>query len=395
MYSSVKTGFRSLYITLLLIVVAATLTIRALLHFNGGGASFQQKYEIPPARTPQKPVFNETLLKYAAVEIAEARVKQEVDDLLNANFRNRGEKGSFLSFGRHRIDLRLKSSRGTPLQVQSPEFNRLWLNLRRYLSDWWRNRRLDLDTTLDSANDAKVTFEEYYSGVKDSRKRYKSCAVVGNSGILLSSDHGKLIDSHEIVIRLNNARIAGYERDVGAKTSVSFINSNILSSCARRVDCFCHPYGEEVPTVMYICQPVHFFDFLVCNASHKAPLVVTDPRFDMLCARIVKYYSLKRFVETTGKDCGEWGSAHDALEFHYSSGMQAIMLAVGTCDKVSVFGFGKSCSARHHYHTSQKAELSLHDYEAEYDFYEDLMKRPEAIPFISDEFKFPSVEMYR
>lgn len=394
MYSSVKTGRRTLYITLLLMAVAATLTVRAVLHFNGG--AFQLKYEIPPARsrTPnEKPVFNESLLKYAAIEIAEARVKQEVEDLLDGNFGNRGQKRSFLSFGRYHIDLRLKSSKGTPLELQSPEFNRLWLTLKKYLSDWWRNRTLHVDTMLDFANDAKVAIEEY-SGIKGSRKKYKSCAVVGNSGILLKSDHGKLIDSHEIVIRLNNARTVGYERNVGAKTSVSFINSNILHSCSRRVDCFCHPYGEKVPIVMYICQPVHFFDFLVCNSSHKAPLVVTDPRFDMLCARLVKYYSLKRFVEATGKDCGQWSSAHDGLEFHYSSGMQAIMLAVGTCEKVGVFGFGKSDSARHHYHTNQKAELSLHDYEAEYDLYEDLVKRPEAIPFISDEFEFPYVEMY-
>ncbi|XP_073015616.1 beta-1,6-galactosyltransferase GALT29A-like [Primulina eburnea] len=392
MYSSVKTGLRSHYITLLLIVLAATLTIRAVLHFNGG--ALQLKYEISPARIPQKPVFNETLWKYAAIESGEARVKQEVEDLLDGSFGNRGQMTSFLSFGRYRIDLRHKSFRGTPSELHSPEFNRLWLTFRKYLSGWWRNRRLHLDTILlDFVNYAKVAVEEY-SGTKGSRKRYKSCAVVGNSGILLRSDHGKLIDSHEIVIRLNNARTVGYERNVGVKTSVSFINSNILHSCASRADCFCHPYGERVPIVMYICQPVHFFDFSVCNASHKAPLVVTDPRFDMLCARIVKYYSLKRFLETTGKDCGEWGAAHDALEFHYSSGMQAIMLAVGTCEKVSIFGFGKSNSARHHYHTNQKAELSLHDYDAEYDFYEDLMKRPEAVPFMSDKFKFPSVEMY-
>ncbi|KZV47160.1 CMP-N-acetylneuraminate-beta-galactosamide-alpha-2, 3-sialyltransferase 2-like [Dorcoceras hygrometricum] len=392
MYSSVKTGLPYLRITSLLIVVAITLAIRAVLHFNGG--AFQLRYEIPPPRTPQKPVFNETLLKYAAIELAEARVKQDVEDLLDGSFLNRRQHMlSFLSVGRYHVDLRLKSSRGTPLQLQSPEFHRLWLTLTKYLIDWWRNRGLHLDTMLDFANAAKVAIEGY-SGIKGSRKKYKSCAVVGNSGILLRSDHGKLIDSHEIVIRLNNAGIVGYERNVWAKTSVSFINSNILHSCARRVDCFCHPYGDRVPIVMYICQPIHLFDFLVCNGSHKAPLLVTDPRFDMLCARIVKYYSLKRFTETTGKDFGEWGSAHDGLEFHYSSGMQAIMFAVGTCEKLSIFGFGKSDSASHHYHTNQKTELSLHDYEAEYDLYEDLMKRPEAIPFISDEFKFPSVEMY-
>lgn len=102
-----------------------------------------------------------------------------------------------------------------------------------------------------------------------------------------------------------------------------------------------------------------------------------------------------RFVEVTGKSSEEWSSAHEGPLFHYSSGMQAVMLAVGICDKVSIFGFGKSVSAKHHYHTNQKAELSLHDYEAEYAFYYDLISRPQRIPFLSDKFKVPPTVLYQ
>ncbi|KAI3450703.1 hypothetical protein Pfo_007368 [Paulownia fortunei] len=385
-----KRTLRPLYSILLLLVVAGTLTIRVVLHENG---SFQLKYEISPVQTPQKPAFNATLLKYAAVDIGEPRLKQEIEELLEGNFRNRGRQRSFLSSGKYHIDVRLRSARGTPLQLRSPEFYRLWLSFRRYLGDWSRNRRYYSDIMSDLVNEVKVLIDEY-NGKKGSRGKYKSCAVVGNSGILLKSDYGKLIDSHEAVIRLNNARITSFERKVGAKTNISFVNSNILHLCARREGCFCHPYGVNVPMIMYICQPAHFLDYLVCNSSHKAPLIVTDPRFDVLCSRIVKYYSLKRFVDLTGKDFGEWGPAHEGANFHYSSGMQAVVLALGVCEKVSVFGFGKSKLARHHYHTNQNAELSLHDYEAEYDFYHDLMERPQVIPFISDKFKFPPIVMY-
>nr|DAD48582.1 TPA_asm: hypothetical protein HUJ06_018519 [Nelumbo nucifera] len=223
-----------------------------------------------------------------------------------------------------------------------------------------------------------------------------NCAlpVVGNSGILLKAEYGEFIDSHEFVIRLNNARIEGFQRNVGSKTSISFVNSNILHLCARRNGCFCHPYGEKVPVIMYICQPVHFLDYTLCNSSHKAPLLVTDLRFDVLCARIVKYYSMKSFLDETGKSPEEWAPAHDGSLFHYSSGMQAVMLALGICDKVSMFGFGKSVQAKHHYHTNQKAELHLHDYEAEYAFYNDLIERPRVIPFLSDKFKVPPVAIY-
>ncbi|XP_051113234.1 beta-1,6-galactosyltransferase GALT29A [Andrographis paniculata] len=391
-----KRTLRPISSILLLLVIVGTLSVRVLLYRTGSFLSEAVVFQPPP-----KPVFNETLLKLASTDIAEPKLKQEIEELLEGNFRSRGRQRSFLSSGKYHIDARVRSARGFPLQLRSPEFYRLWLSFRRFLGDWWRKRRLfspDLMSDLVSTVKASAIDKHYGKNNNNNKesmgKKYKSCAVVGNSGILLKTDHGNLIDSHDAVIRLNNARTSSFKSNVGLKTTISFVNSNILHLCARREGCFCHPYGSHVPIIMYICQPVHFFDYLVCNSSHKAPLIVTDPRFDVLCARIVKYYSLKRFVKITAKDVAEWGAAHEGSNFHYSSGMQAVMLAVGICQKVSIFGFGKAETAKHHYHTSQKAELPLHDYEAEYELYKDLMERPHAIPFISDKFKFPPVVMY-
>lgn len=381
---------RPLHSILLMMVVAATLTIRVMFQQNG---SFKLKNGSTLIKNSQKPIFNATLLKYASLDIGEPKLRQEIGELLEGNFRNRGRQMSFLSSGKYRTDARVRSARGVPLQLRSPEFRQLWLSFRRHLGDWSRNRRFHSDAMLDLVNEIKGVIDQYNGINQVLAKKYKSCAVVGNSGILVKTDYGKVIDSHEAVIRLNNARTASFEQFVGSRTSISFVNSNILHLCARREGCFCHPYGQNVPMVMYMCQPAHFLDYLVCNSSHKAPLIITDPRFDVLCARIVKYYSLKRFVETNAKDVGEWAPAHEGSNFHYSSGMQAIMLALGMCEKVGIFGFGKSSLARHHYHTNQKVELSLHDYEAEYDFYQDLMEKPDAIPFVSDKFKFPPTVM--
>ncbi|KAL6642272.1 hypothetical protein ACP70R_020453 [Stipagrostis hirtigluma subsp. patula] len=237
------------------------------------------------------------------------------------------------------------------------------------------------------------------------RRRFPTCAVVGNSGILLGSGRGPQIDAHDLVIRLNNARVAGYAADVGAKTDLSFVNSNILHLCAARsaasaAGCGCHPYGPTVPMAMYVCQPAHLLDALVCNATATPespfPLLVTDARLDALCARIAKYYSLRRFVAETGQPASNWTRRHDERYFHYSSGLQAVVMALGVCEEVSVFGFGKAAGAKHHYHTNQKKELDLHDYEAEYDFYGDLQARPEAVPFLDEApgFNLPPVKLY-
>ncbi|GJN13768.1 hypothetical protein PR202_gb00511 [Eleusine coracana subsp. coracana] len=237
------------------------------------------------------------------------------------------------------------------------------------------------------------------------RGRFPTCAVVGNSGTLLGSGRGPLIDEHDFVVRLNNARVAGFAADVGAKTSLSFVNSNILHACATRsavsvAGCGCHPYGRAVPMAMYVCQPAHLLDAVICNATATPespfPLLITDVWLDALCARVAKYYSMRRFVAATGEPASNWTRRHDERYFHYSSGLQAVVMALGVCDEVSLFGFGKAAGAKHHYHTNQKKELDLHDYEAEYDFYRDLQTRPEAVPFLDEApgFKVPPVKVY-
>ena len=59
----------------------------------------------------------------------------------------------------------------------------------------------------------------------------ESVAIVGNAGKIIGSNLGKEIDSFENVIRFNNAKVKGYENDVGSKTTDIVIN--------------CHVYNDE------------------------------------------------------------------------------------------------------------------------------------------------------
>ncbi|CAD6263138.1 unnamed protein product [Miscanthus lutarioriparius] len=278
----------------------------------------------------------------------------------------------------------------------------------RGLRDWLGRQRFDPHVMAELLDLIKRPIDRYAAGGGErdehdddvDMRPYASCAVVGNSGILLAREHGALIDSHDLVIRLNNAPAGGGEgrlalaRHVGARTGLAFLNGNVLrlSGCAgtpRLASAGCRycrrAYGDGVPILTYMCNAARFVEHAVCSAdAAKAPVIVTDPRLDALCARLVKYYSLRRFVRETGRPAEEWGTRHEAGMFHYSSGMQAVVTAAGVCGRVSVFGFGKEPGARHHYHTLQRGELDLHDYEAEYEFYRDLEERPEAIPFLRD-----------
>ncbi|KAG7238779.1 hypothetical protein INR49_030323 [Caranx melampygus] len=63
---------------------------------------------------------------------------------------------------------------------------------------------------------------------------FKSCAVVTSAGAILRSGLGKEIDTHDAVLRFNAAPTEGYERDVGNKTTIRIINSQILANPRHR-----------------------------------------------------------------------------------------------------------------------------------------------------------------
>jgi hypothetical protein len=55
----------------------------------------------------------------------------------------------------------------------------------------------------------------------------RSVAIVGSSPRLLESENGDLIDSHDVVIRFNDARIAGLDRHAGCRTDIRFVGCTI------------------------------------------------------------------------------------------------------------------------------------------------------------------------
>ncbi|XP_045609247.1 beta-galactoside alpha-2,6-sialyltransferase 1-like isoform X2 [Procambarus clarkii] len=58
---------------------------------------------------------------------------------------------------------------------------------------------------------------------------FNTCAVVTNAGAIKGAQLGNFIDSHDAVIRFNHAPTEGFQHDVGSRTTLRIVNSQVVT----------------------------------------------------------------------------------------------------------------------------------------------------------------------
>uniref|UniRef100_A0A4W5JXJ2 CMP-N-acetylneuraminate-beta-galactosamide-alpha-2,3-sialyltransferase 2 n=1 Tax=Hucho hucho TaxID=62062 RepID=A0A4W5JXJ2_9TELE len=174
--------------------------------------------------------------------------------------------------------------------------------------------------------------------VQPKQAQCRKCAVVGNSGNLLGSQYGALIDSHNSVIRMNKATTSGFEADVGNRTTHHFMYPESAVDIGPGVHLVLLPFklsdlqwvasalstGEIKTTYMRVKDRVQ---------ADKDKVIVINPAFFK--------YTHDRWTERHGR--------------YPSTGMLAIIFALHICDEVSVFGYGADQHGNwHHYWEENK-----------------------------------------
>ncbi|NXC43304.1 SIA4B sialyltransferase, partial [Penelope pileata] len=161
----------------------------------------------------------------------------------------------------------------------------------------------------------------------------RSCAVVGNSGWLKGSRHGSQIDAHDWVLRMNRAKTAGFEADVGARTTHHFMYPESAVNL-----------GPGVHLVLVPFKPLDLkwvtSTFSTGELTHTYTRVMQFIKADRNKVLILSPAFLKYIHENWLQHRGRYPS----------TGFTALLFALHTCRQVSVFGFGADSKGNwHHY----------------------------------------------
>ncbi|NXG39943.1 SIA7B sialyltransferase, partial [Dromaius novaehollandiae] len=187
------------------------------------------------------------------------------------------------------------------------------------------------------------------------------CAVVGNGGILNGSRMGRAIDAHDYVFRVNGAITAGFERDVGSRTSFYVFSTNTMvnSLGSYAAEGFEHP--PQTPETRYVFLPDHDRDYLLLWAALTRRRVdrgrdkgawpqkyfggdLLAGKFKMLHPDFIRYLR-NRFLRAD-----ILATPQRAL-YRPSTGAVMLLAALHTCDEVGGPGGGRPAP-----HASRRAQ---------------------------------------
>ncbi|XP_072166583.1 alpha-2,8-sialyltransferase 8B-like [Diadema setosum] len=206
-----------------------------------------------------------------------------------------------------------------------------------------------------------------------------SCAIVGNSGVLLDSSCGDVIDRANLVLRMNLAPAGGeYARDVGSKTNLTTINgeqSRAMSACAK--DEYANTSVDNLPddcrSLLKLLRRLNGTVIWYFKGHGLIGSITKDLQFYKKYHGLKFYfaYSPVRPADTTGK----W------MKVRYpTTGAQVYLAATTFCRRITLYGFyprsvdPTNRTLRYHYYddTPKNYSTSPHSFNMEFDVWQSL-----------------------
>ncbi|XP_072342367.1 CMP-N-acetylneuraminate-beta-galactosamide-alpha-2,3-sialyltransferase 4-like [Scyliorhinus torazame] len=168
------------------------------------------------------------------------------------------------------------------------------------------------------------------------RLNCKRCVIIGNGNTLRNSSIGQTINEYDVVIRLNNAPVRGYEKDVGNKTTLRIFYPESATE---------NTIAENNLDTLFVFVPfktvdVRWLKAIVYNETKVTSGFWKRPGFlknlNPAKVRMLNpFYISQAAIQFLGKPemIRKRGS-------HPTTGLLAITLGLNYCDEVHAAGFG-------------------------------------------------------
>ncbi|KAJ7320318.1 hypothetical protein JRQ81_019829 [Phrynocephalus forsythii] len=208
----------------------------------------------------------------------------------------------------------------------------------------------------------------------------KKCVVVGNGGVLRNKSLGETIDSYDVIIRMNNGPVVGYEGDVGRRTTFRLFYPESV---------FADPvHYDPNTTAVLVAFKTHDLKWLKDLLSGQR-LIRTYAFWKKPAMQLIyKPHQIRILDPAITRR-----TAHDLLRLptkfskhekpkHPTTGLIAITFAFQICSEVHLAGFKYKLEDRNsslHYYGNdtmfQMAQNEYHDIAAEQRFLKELLDR--------------------
>ncbi|XP_058045318.1 beta-galactoside alpha-2,6-sialyltransferase 1 isoform X1 [Ahaetulla prasina] len=161
------------------------------------------------------------------------------------------------------------------------------------------------------------------------------CAVVSSAGSIKHSHLGAEIDNHDAVLRFNGAPTKGFQVDVGEKTTIRLVNSQLITVEEKKfvsdvqfsfgIIILWDPAPYHASIYEWFQKPdYHFFE----SYKHYRKRHPNQP-----------FYILNPYMQWQLWDILQENSPEDIQPNPPSSGMLGIVLMMHFCDEVNVYEF--------------------------------------------------------
>ncbi|XP_019617628.1 PREDICTED: alpha-2,8-sialyltransferase 8B-like [Branchiostoma belcheri] len=206
---------------------------------------------------------------------------------------------------------------------------------------------------------------------------YSTCAVVGNSGVLLGSHCGNEIDSRDYVIRMDIPVVKGYESDVGRRTSMTIFNLSTpkrLQSSARLKNRTQDVYESRLRNLRGTA--------LVTDKKSRRKIISVARKYRVTFSLYTIKGSLRRGINPLATRL-----AHKQMGGSATTGIVTVLMATTFCDVPHLYGFfpfqrdARNTPIPYHYYPGDyikpinQNEGGHHHMRREYDFLRDLHKQ--------------------